>query len=48
MVSAIAAMLIGPIEASEYGRLKMPTPMMLPRISAVAWGRARRFTAPPG
>src|SRR4029450_7349116 len=38
VVSAMAMMLIGPIEASEYGRVKMPTPMMLPRISAVAWG----------
>ena len=41
VVSTIAIRLMGPIPASEYGRLKMPTPMMLPTMSAVAWGRAR-------
>src|SRR3954451_13200891 len=41
VVSAIATMLIGPIDANEYGRLKMPTPMMLPMINAVACGSPR-------
>src|SRR3954454_13531512 len=36
VVSAIATRLIGPYEARDVGRLKMPTPMMLPTISAVA------------
>src|SRR3954471_1357362 len=36
VVSAIATRLIGPYPASDAGRLKMPTPMMLPTISAVA------------
>jgi hypothetical protein len=41
VVSAIAIMLIGPIDANEYGRLKMPTPMMLPMMRAVACGSPR-------
>jgi hypothetical protein len=37
VVSTMANRLIGPYAASEPGRLKIPTPMMLPTISAVAW-----------
>ena len=36
VVSAMANRLIGPYAASEPGRLKIPTPMMLPTINAVA------------
>ena len=36
VVSAIDTRVIGPYAASEVGRLKMPTPMMLPTISAIA------------
>src|SRR6516164_11168626 len=39
VVSAIEISVIGPYVASEVGRLKMPTPMMLPMISAIACGR---------
>src|SRR6516165_8519672 len=39
VVSTIEISVIGPYEASEVGRLKMPTPMMLPMISAIACGR---------
>src|SRR5215831_4616911 len=39
VVSAIEISVIGPYDASEVGRLKMPTPMMLPMISAIACGR---------
>jgi hypothetical protein len=39
VVSTIATRLIGPYSANEPGRLKMPTPMMLPTMRAVAWGR---------
>ena len=38
VVSTIPQMLIGPYCAREAGRLKMPTPMMLPTINAVACG----------
>src|SRR5215475_10719606 len=41
VVSAIETSVIGPILASEVGRLKMPTPMMLPMISATATGRPK-------
>src|SRR6516225_4048862 len=41
VVSAIEISVIGPIEASEVGRLKIPTPMMLPMISATATGRPK-------
>jgi hypothetical protein len=36
VVSAIETKVIGPYTAREVGRLKMPTPMMLPTISAIA------------
>ena len=36
VVSAIDTRVIGPYAAREVGRLKMPTPMMLPTISAIA------------
>src|SRR5262245_13377782 len=36
VVMAMASKLMGPYAASEVGRLKIPTPMMLPTISAVA------------
>src|SRR6516165_7874576 len=39
VVSAIEISVIGPYDAREVGRLKMPTPMMLPTISAIACGR---------
>src|SRR5215469_15319093 len=39
VVSAIEISVIGPYVAREVGRLKMPTPMMLPMISAIACGR---------
>jgi hypothetical protein len=39
VVSATAKRLIGPYSANEPGRLKMPTPMMLPTIGAVACDR---------
>src|SRR5215467_14168059 len=38
VVSAIETSVIGPIPASDVGRLKIPTPMMLPMISAMATG----------
>src|SRR5215831_19429446 len=38
VVSAIETSVIGPIPASDVGRLKIPTPMMLPMISAIATG----------
>ena len=41
VVSAIDTSLIGPKPASELGRLKIPTPMMLPMISATACGRPK-------
>src|SRR3954468_22510055 len=41
VVRAVATFLIGPIDANEYGRLKMPTPMMLPMMRAVACGSPR-------
>src|SRR5215467_6144389 len=36
VVSAIETSVIGPKGASELGRLKMPTPMMLPMMRAIA------------
>jgi hypothetical protein len=36
VASAIETRLMGLYVASEAGRLKMPTPMMLPTISAIA------------
>jgi hypothetical protein len=36
VVSAIETSVIGPYPASEVGRLKIPTPIMLPTISAIA------------
>ena len=42
VASAIATRLIGPYDAIAYGRLKMPTPMMLPMTRLVDWGRFRR------
>src|SRR6516164_9247400 len=39
VVSAIEISVIGPYDAREVGRLKMPTPMMLPMINAIACGR---------
>jgi hypothetical protein len=33
----MATRLIGPYDATAYGRLKIPTPMMLPITSAVPW-----------
>src|SRR5215468_11307571 len=41
VVSAIETSVIGPIPASELGRLKIPTPMMLPMIRAIATGRPK-------
>src|SRR5215475_14400700 len=41
VVSTIETRVIGPIPASEVGRLKIPTPMMLPMISATATGRPK-------
>src|SRR5215469_7610918 len=41
VVSPIETSVIGPIPASEVGRLKIPTPMMLPMISAIATGRPK-------
>src|SRR5215468_11078582 len=41
VVSAIETSVIGPIPASDVGRLKIPTPMMLPMISATATGRPK-------
>src|SRR6516165_9461025 len=41
VVSAIETGVIGPIPASEVGRLKIPTPMMLPMMSATATGRPK-------
>src|SRR5262252_1238815 len=38
VVSPIETSVIGPIPASDVGRLKIPTPMMLPMISAIATG----------
>src|SRR5215467_3629652 len=38
VVSTIETSVIGPIPASDVGRLKIPTPMMLPMISATATG----------
>src|SRR6185503_4420052 len=41
--------LIGPKAASDVGRLKMPTPMMLPMMSATAAPRPKLGRAePPG
>src|SRR6516225_10803677 len=54
VVSAIETSVIGPMPASEVGRLKIPTPMMLPMISAIATGRpkpppaAAPAPSPPG
>src|SRR5215472_2806461 len=45
VVSAIETRVIGPKTASDVGRLKIPTPMMLPMISAIATGRPK---PPPG
>src|SRR5215831_7438669 len=45
VVSPIETRVIGPIEASDVGRLKIPTPMMLPMISAIATGSPK---PPPG
>ena len=42
VASAIATRLIGPYDAIAYGRLKIPTPMMLPMTRLVDWGRLRR------
>src|SRR5581483_10282021 len=36
VVSAMETNVMGPYAASDVGRLKMPTPMMLPTISATA------------
>jgi hypothetical protein len=41
VVRAIETSVIGPIPASEVGRLKIPTPMMLPMMSATATGRPK-------
>src|SRR5215468_11972042 len=41
VVSAIETSVIGPIVDSEVGRLKIPTPMMLPMMSATATGRPK-------
>src|SRR5215475_1664804 len=41
VVSTIETSVIGPIPASEVGRLKIPTPMMLPMMSAIATGRPK-------
>src|SRR5215831_16368148 len=41
VVSPIETKLIGPMPANEVGRLKIPTPMMLPMISAIATGRPK-------
>ena len=38
---------MGPYEASEVGRLKMPTPMMLPMIKAMAVVRPKLRPASP-
>src|SRR5215469_9477641 len=45
VVSPIEIRVIGPMEASDVGRLKIPTPMMLPMIRAIATGRPK---PPPG
>src|SRR6185437_4690182 len=42
VVSAIDTSVIGPYPASEVGRLKMPTPMMLPMMSAIATVNPKR------
>src|SRR6516164_2287993 len=47
VVSAIEISVIGPYDAREVGRLKMPTPMMLPMIRAIAWGRPNFGPAAP-
>src|SRR5262252_10216222 len=41
VVSPIEIRVIGPMEASDVGRLKIPTPMMLPMIRAIATGRPK-------
>src|SRR5262245_19690956 len=41
VVSAIDTSVIGPSVDSDVGRLKIPTPMMLPMISATATGRPK-------
>src|SRR5215831_13671018 len=41
VVSTIETSVIGPIPASDVGRLKIPTPMMLPMMSATATGRPK-------
>ena len=43
----IATRLIGPYDAMAYGRLKMPTPMMLPMTRLVDWGQAQPRGARP-
>src|SRR5215471_15893140 len=54
VVSPMETKVIGPMLASEVGRLKIPTPMMLPMISATATGRpkpppvAAPVPSPPG
>jgi hypothetical protein len=35
---------MGPYEANELGRLKIPTPMMLPMIRATAWMGPKRLS----
>ena len=42
VVSPIDTRLIGPYDDSDVGRLKIPTPMMLPMISAMAVPRPKR------
>ena len=44
----MAKRLIGPYEATAYGRLKMPTPMMLPITRAVDCGSPSLAVAMPG
>ena len=44
VVSPIDTRVIGPSEASDVGRLKMPTPMMLPMMSAIATLRPKRWS----
>src|SRR5262244_1224385 len=41
VVSPMETKVIGPMPANEVGRLKIPTPMMLPMISAIATGRPK-------
>src|SRR6516165_7446272 len=46
VVSAIETRVIGPMPASDVGRLKIATPMMLPMIKAIATGRPKPLAWP--